>query len=177
VGQRAVSRRADAQELGEAYELHAESVRRAAYAVVRDPALAEDVVHDVFLALCAKPERYDASRGSVETLLRVMARSRAIDMTRRAGAAKRAQDRLRAEPDDEPRAGGDPADTVPTDLRARRLRRAVRDLPTEQRDAIALAYWGELSAAEVATRDGIPHGTAKSRIRIGLTKLRRDFAD
>lgn len=159
-----------------AYERHAESVRRAAYAVVRDAALAEDVTQDVFLALWSRPERFDPERGSVESLLRVMARSRALDAARRAGAAQRAQVRLQADPG-ELDGTADPAVAVPNDLRARRLRRAVRGLPADQRDAIALAYWGELSAAEVAHERGIPHGTAKSRIRIGLKKLRRDFTD
>ena len=163
--------------LASTYEQHAESVRRTAFSVVRDPALAEDVTHDVFLALCTRPERYDPERGSLESLLRVMARSRALDAARRAGAAQRAHVRLQHEPDEPARMTADPADAVPNELRARRLRRAVSELPEEQREAITLAYWGEFSAAEVAREHGIPHGTAKSRIRIGLTKLRRDFAD
>jgi RNA polymerase sigma-70 factor, ECF subfamily len=164
------------EELAATYEAHADSVRRTALAVVRDPALAEDVTQDVFLALWSRPERYDPQRGSVESLLRVMARSRALDAARRAGAAQRAQVRLCREAD-EPERAADPADAVPNELRARRLRRAVRELPDDQRTAITLAYWGEFSAAEVARVYGIPHGTAKSRIRIGLKKLRRDFAD
>jgi RNA polymerase sigma-70 factor (ECF subfamily) len=164
-------------ELADTYERHAESVRRTALAVVRDAALAEDVTQDVFLALWTQPERFDPERGSLESLLRVMARSRALDAARRAGAAQRAQVRLEADPGEPDRATADPAVAVPANLHARRLRRAVRELPSEQRDAIALAYWGELSAAEVAREHGIPHGTAKSRIRIGLTKLRRDLAD
>nr|MDQ3934737.1 RNA polymerase subunit sigma [Actinomycetota bacterium] len=64
-----------AMSLAEAYERHAESVRRAAYSVVNDPSLAEDVTQDVFLALWVRPDRYDPDRGTFERLLRVMARS------------------------------------------------------------------------------------------------------
>ena len=158
------------------YERHAETVRRAAFSVVRDSALAEDVTQEVFLALWIRPDRYDPERGSFESLLRVMARSRALDAARRAGAIQRAHDRLQEQPGGDS-APADPAEAVTNELQSRRLRRAVRELPDEQREAIGLAYWGELTAAEVAARGGIPHGTAKSRIRIGLRKLRRDFAD
>jgi RNA polymerase sigma-70 factor (ECF subfamily) len=60
-------------------------------------------------------------------------------------------------------------------FRGRELRRAVTELPAEQRASISLAYWGEMSSSEVAAAHGVPVGTAKSRIRIGLGKLRRDF--
>ena len=164
---------AGAAGLAGTYERHAENVRRTAYSVTRDRALAEDVTQEVFLALWMRPERYDPARGSVEGLLCVMARSRALDAARRNSAARRAQDRLDAEPVTAPEP--DPAEAAATSLRGRRLRRAVKGLPPEQRDAIALAYWGGLTAEEVARRRGIPHGTAKSRIRIGLKKLRSDF--
>jgi RNA polymerase sigma-70 factor (ECF subfamily) len=176
VQREAVTGQAAGQELGAAFALHAETVRRAAFSVVHDSALAEDVTQEVFLAMWLRPERYDPGRGSFEGLLRVMARSRALDAARRAGAVQRAHDRLKDQPD-RVSAGGDPAEAVTNDLQSRRLRHAVRDLPSEQREAIGLAYWGEMTAAEVAACRGIPHGTAKSRIRIGLKKLRRDFAD
>jgi RNA polymerase sigma-70 factor, ECF subfamily len=177
VQREAVIERTDGPELDEAFQRHAETVRRAALAVVRDSALADDVTQEVFLALWLNPGRYDPARGSLASLLRVMARSRALDAARHAGAVRRAHDRLQEEAGAAVAPHHDPAEAMTNDLRARRLRRAVRELPTEQRDAIALAYWGDLTAEEVARRHGIPHGTAKSRIRIGLNKLRRDFAD
>ncbi len=177
MGREAVIEQAEERELGAAYERHADTVRRAAFSVVRDSALAEDVTQEVFLALWVRPDRYDPERGSFESLLRVMARSRALDAARRTNAIQRAHDRLQDQRVTGRPTGDDPAESVTNDLQSRRLRRAVRDLPTEQREAIGLAYWGELTAAEVAARHGIPHGTAKSRIRIGLKKLRRDFAD
>jgi RNA polymerase sigma-70 factor (ECF subfamily) len=159
--------------LAEAYELHADSVRRAAYSVVRDSDLAEDVTQDVFLAMWLRPERFDPERGSFEGLLRVMAKSRALDAARRKSAAQRASDRLKAEP--VTASAPDPVDSVVAAARGRDLRQAVARLPIEQRASISLAYWGDMTADQVATAHHVPRGTAKSRIRIGLDKLRRDF--
>jgi RNA polymerase sigma-70 factor (ECF subfamily) len=164
-------------DVGAAYEEHAESVRRAAYAVVQDPELAEDVTQEVFLALWVRPERYDPRRGPVDALLRVMARSRALDAARRTSASQRARDRLEGQTVEDERVAPDVADAVVAQLRARSLRNAIRELPAEQRETISLAYWGQLTAEEVATTHGVPLGTAKSRVRIALKKLRRDFAE
>jgi RNA polymerase sigma-70 factor (ECF subfamily) len=59
----------------------------------------------------------------------------------------------------------------------RSVRRAVRELPESQREAVTLAYWGGLTADEIARRSGVPLGTAKSRIRLGLTKLREELGE
>lgn len=166
-----------AASLGDAFEEHADSVRRAAYAVVQDADLAEDVTQDVFLALWTRPERYDPQRGPVEGLLRVMARSRALDAARRTSASQRARDRLEGQTASTERVEPDLADAVVAELRARQLRNAIRALPAEQRETISLAYWGQLTSDEVAALHGVPLGTAKSRIRIALEKLRRDFAE
>ena len=152
---------------------HAESVRRAAYSVVRDSDLADDVTQDVFLALWVRPERFDPERGTFEGLLRVMAKSRALDAARHARAGERARRRLEGE--SQARSSADPADEFAARSRAHELRRAVAQLPREQRDAVSLAYWGGYSASQVATLHDVPHGTAKSRMRMGLAKLRREF--
>jgi len=159
--------------LAQAYAQHAEAVRRAAYAVVRDRELADDVTQDVFLAVWLRPDRFDPERGTFLSLLRVMARSRALDAARHGRAGERARDRLKAEV--VTRAAPDPAEIVIAAGRARELRGAVARLPVEQRASVGLAYWGDLTADQVATHHRVPHGTAKSRIRIGLSKLRREL--
>ena len=57
------------------------------------------------------------------------------------------------------------------------MQRALGALPENQREAVVLAHWGGLTADEIARRSGVPLGTAKSRIRLGLTKLREEFGD
>ena len=159
--------------LADAYRRHAESVRRTAYSVVRDSDLAEDVTQDVFLAIWVRPERFDPDRGTFESLLRVMARSRALDAARHTSAGERARVKLRGEV--RSLASPDPAETVVAASTGRELRGAVARLPREQRDSISLAYWCDMTSDQVATVHGVPRGTAKSRIRIGLDKLRRDL--
>jgi RNA polymerase sigma-70 factor (ECF subfamily) len=170
----AIGDRSAGPTFADAYRRHAESVRRAAYSVVRDSDLADDVTQEVFLALLIRPDRFDPERGTFEALVRVMAKSRALDAARHARAGDRARTRLRSEPG--AAAAPDTADVVVSATRAVELRRAVAQLPLEQRESLSLAYWGGLSADEVATIHGVPHGTAKSRMRLGLAKLRRDLA-
>src|SRR3954454_24605981 len=111
-----------------AYGLHARSVHAAAMAVLGDPARAQDVVQDVFLRLWRRPEAFDSRRGALGPYLRVMARSRALDVWRESQAAHRLDDRLRAVAGvDEPPPGGD---GLPLERRA--VRDAVRALPAEQ---------------------------------------------
>jgi len=160
-----------------AYDDHARSVYAAALRVTRDAALAQDVVQDVFLRLWRKPQRFDAQRGELGSYLRLMARSRALDLRREAQAAGRARDRLTVVEGArlEARAELDPTRPAPALERSEgraAVRVALRELPPAQREALVLAYWGGLTAEEIARRTDAPLGTAKSRLRLGLTKLR-----
>jgi RNA polymerase sigma-70 factor (ECF subfamily) len=155
----------------DAYEQHADGVRRAAAEVLHDRAQAEDVAHEVFIALWRHPERYDAGRGALGAYLRVMARSRALDSARSASAANRARARLElaTAPDDrvESAAGADALEHAP-------IRTAVRSLPRPQREAVALAFWGGYTSVEISRRCKVPLGTVKSRVRLALRRLRED---
>jgi RNA polymerase sigma-70 factor (ECF subfamily) len=100
-----------------------------------------------------------------------MARSRALDLYREGQAAGRAGERLRL-------LRGEPGD-LPDEAVAREddralMRGALHALPAAQREAVVLAYWGGLTADQVARRIGVPLGTAKSRIRLGVAKLREE---
>ena len=156
------------------YAQHAAEVHRAANAVLRDATLAEDVVQDVFERVW-RGSGYDERRGPLGPFLILLARSRALDLWRRTRASERAQHLLESQA-----AGTLPAGTHEPEasyVRAvehGRTRAAVRRLPDEQRKSIGLVYWGGLSAAELAAVDGVPLGTAKSRVRLGLAKLSRD---
>ena len=155
------------------YDEHCSGVYRAAYGIVRDAALAQDVTQDVFLRLWRRPRSFDARRGELGSYLRLMARSRALDLWREGQAAGRAGDRLRVVAEiQEPRTDDVPPVAVERDHERAEVREALRELPPVQREAIVLAYWGGLTAAQIARRSGVPLGTAKSRIRLGLSRLR-----
>jgi RNA polymerase sigma-70 factor (ECF subfamily) len=155
------------------YDEHSGSVFRTALGIVRDPSVAQDVTQDVFLRLWRRPASFDARRGEIGAYLRLMARSRALDLWREGQAAGRATDRLRVVTEVHGSAA-DEAPPVALALEADRaaVREALHVLPRVQREAVVLAYWGGLTAAEIARRSGVPLGTAKSRIRLGLSRLR-----
>jgi RNA polymerase sigma-70 factor (ECF subfamily) len=159
------------------YTDHHRRVYAVAQRVLGDAAQAQDVTQDVFLRLWRHPERFDPARGEIGPYLRLMARSRAIDLLREGQAAGRAGDRLRVIAG---REDGRP-DEAPVEATLRGADReevtaAVGELPEAQREAVLLAYWGGLTADEIARRSAVPLGTAKSRLRLALGKLRTDLA-
>lgn len=157
-----------------AYREHRRSVFLAALRITRDPVAADDVTHDVFLRLWRRPERFDENRGDLLPYLRLMARSRALDLWREKQAAGRAEDRLKVVVGvgGEEALGADPAPRALEGERAEAVRAALTVLPDAQREAVVLAYWGGLTAEEIAGRTDTPLGTVKSRLRLGLAKLR-----
>ena len=158
------------------YDRHAPDVERIAARILGDAVQAQDVTHDVFLRLWLNPDAYDPARADVGAYLRVLARSRALDALRGRRAASRAGDRLRDAAEHSPRDVAELPGTAAEvgDLR-RELGRALRTLPDPQREAVVLAYWGDLPDHQVARRSGVPLGTAKSRIRLGLQRLRAEY--
>jgi len=164
----------DPGRLARAYIEHAPAMRAAANGVLADPAAAEDVVQDVFLWLCRHPDRYDAGRAGLGTYLRVLARSRAVDAWRAQRARGRGSDRPLDEAVVVPAADDAAATAIERATIAPSLRSAVRALPPDQRDAVALAYWRDLTREEIADVRRVPLGTAKSRVRLGLRRLRDD---
>jgi RNA polymerase sigma-70 factor (ECF subfamily) len=155
------------------YDQHSRGVYAAAHRILGNVAQAQDVTQDVFLKVWRRPQTFDARRGELGSYLRLMARSRALDLWREAQAAGRASDRLKlVVARDEPRTEDRPGPMAERESERREVRAALADLPANQREAIVLAYWGGLTADEIARRAGVPLGTAKSRIRLGLAKLR-----
>jgi RNA polymerase sigma-70 factor (ECF subfamily) len=139
---------------------------------------AQDVVQDVFLKVWRRPELFDARRGELGPYLRLMARSRALDLWREAQAAGRASDRLKVVvADAEPRVDDRPAPAAERDAARAAVQDALRRLPKAQREALVLAYWGGLTADQIARRAEVPLGTAKSRIRLGLARLRSECGE
>ncbi len=143
----------------------------AAFRVLGDAALAQDAVQDVFLRVWRRPEAYDPARGELGSFLRLMARSRALDLWRESQVRGRAADRLKVVGAAEETREDDSLFSDDRDA----VRSAVGRLPDPQREAVVLAYWGGLTAGQIARRVQIPLGTAKSRLRLGLARLREEL--
>jgi RNA polymerase sigma-70 factor (ECF subfamily) len=165
----------DPRQFDLAYRQHAARVRSAAQRVLLDAAAAEDVAQEVFIRLWQRPSLFDPSRGSLAALLSVMARSRALDRLRADGAADRARDRLKEVHAMSPATVEGPADALERHAREEELHAALLRLPPAQRETIQLAYARELSSEEIARITHVGRATARSRLRLGLGKLRADL--
>jgi len=155
-------------EFAAAYREHSRAVYGLARAAV-GPAAAEDVTQDVFLRLWSRPDRFDATRGSLRAYLLAMARCRAIDLIRSESARSERQRRDGLETrrviagiDDELLERDDAAT----------VRSALHRLNPKVRASITFAFFGGLTYREVALALGEPEGTIKSRIRDGLAQMR-----
>lgn len=156
------------------YDEHAGVVYRVSLGTARSPEVAHDVTQDVFTHLWRHPDRFDPDRGNLRSYLVTRARSRTLDVLRsETSRSRRERVEGRAAIVDD----GDIADAVADVDTADRLRSAMAVLSVPERRAIELAYFGGRSYREVASELGIPEGTAKSRIRTGLSKLRVELSD
>jgi RNA polymerase sigma factor (sigma-70 family) len=137
-------------------------------------AAAQDLVQDTFVKLWRSADHYDRSRGRLETWVLLMARSLAIDAIRRRVLEVRTLESAGHPPEADQAPGPDDR-AVTVDL-TERARRAMAALPPEQRAALELAYLGGKTSAEISDLEGIPVGTAKTRIRAALLRLREQMA-
>lgn len=163
----------DPQVLSVAYKKHWRRAFAAANAVLRDEAAAEEVVQDVFMQLWHKPDQFDPRRASLGTFVSMMAQRRALDGWRSRRALHAAIERSGREQQlTHSRAEASAAEPVIAREEARQAVRALRVLPSDQREALVLAYGKGLTAREIARATGVPLGTAKSRVRLGLQRAR-----
>lgn len=163
----AVARR-DQAALGELYQRYGASLFCAALRVLSARDLAEDVVQDVFVRFWRNPERFDPARGALRPYLLAQCHGRAVDIARTEDARRRREVRDANAVKTQSTVEDDVLDFVVGE----KVREAVRSLCQTEREAISLAYFGGRSYREVAWLLGIPEGTAKSRIRSGLARLR-----
>ena len=158
----------DEAALGEVYDQFSSFVFGLAQRVIGDPRAAEDVSQEVFLHIWEHPDAFDPARGSLRTWLGTLTHRRAVDHVRREEARRRRQQR---EADRRPSHIPDVEEMATAMVQAERVRNALDVLPAEQRRCIHLAYYEGKTYREVAEVLGIPEGTAKSRLRLGLRRI------
>ncbi|MEP7003625.1 MAG: sigma-70 family RNA polymerase sigma factor [Chloroflexota bacterium] len=159
----------DPDALGELYDRYGRVVFGVISTLLRSPEAAEEVCQDAFHRLWRAAGSYRPDRGSVRTWLLTIARNAAIDWRRTKGT------RLLRETELSPHAptGALPVeDLVIQNLQEQRTRTLLAALPPEQRLCLTLAFWGGLSQREIALQTGVALGTVKSRVRLGMGKLR-----
>jgi RNA polymerase sigma-70 factor (ECF subfamily) len=144
--------------------------------IVRDPGLAEDVAQEAFVRAWRHADSYDPRRGRVATWLLTIARNVAIDATRVRRMEPLDPDVVATKLQQAGIAGGPADQGFPPDERER-VRQAIADLPREQRRALFLAAYAGRTAQEISEIEGIPLGTAKTRIRTALIKLREQLEE
>jgi RNA polymerase sigma-70 factor (ECF subfamily) len=171
----AIQERNDAA-LGELYDRYGRLALGVAYRILGERGVAEDVVQEAFLNVWRKATGYQPGRGSVRTWLLTIVHNLAID--RRRGRYRREMTDVQID-EVEYALGTDDGDlfsTVTGAIEADQVRQAIANLPPDQRQPIVLAYFGGLTHQEIAEQTGTPLGTVKSRMRLGLQKLRSALA-
>ena len=164
--------------LSELYDRYGRLVYSLALHSVGDSATAEEITQDVFLRVWQRARQYRADRAKVSTWLTSITRHRAIDQLRRRGSRPEQHSVAWAEiaPGSEPAANG-PEAAVSLAIERERVRRAIAALPEEQQQVLALAYFQGLSQSQIAEATGQPLGTVKTRVRLGMQKLREVLQD
>jgi RNA polymerase sigma-70 factor, ECF subfamily len=166
----------DARAFEVIFDRHAAVAFSLAYRICGRRGIAEDIVQESFLSLWRSGARYDPTRGSVRSWILSTVHNRAIDSFRkeRLTTTRTAGDEGLAE-----RMPAPQRTEVEIERRddARQVRAALTTLPEEQRRVIELAYFGGFSHTQIAEMLGLPAGTVKGRMRLGLTKMRLALAD
>jgi RNA polymerase sigma factor (sigma-70 family) len=169
---------ADGAALSQLYQRFGRPCYSLARRICSDDGLAEDVVQEVFLTLWRDPTRFDSSRGSFATWLLTLIHHKAVDAVRRESTIRR---RMVSTPE----AGEDWSPTLAPGadqaamarVAAGQVRAALHRLPIEQRQVLALAYFGGHTQREIAVLTGVPLGTVKSRMFTAVQRLRSLLTD
>jgi RNA polymerase sigma-70 factor (ECF subfamily) len=169
-------RAGDETALAAVYDQHAGLVYGLARRVTRDEHLAQDVTQDVFAYLWEMPDRVDLARGSLRSYLAVVAHRRAVDEVRRSERRARTENAA-AGPESVEGPEPDAVEAAAERYYRTRLADVLQQLPEDQRVAVGLAYYDGKTYVEVARTLGIPEGTAKSRLRLALARLRTMLGD
>lgn len=160
----------DQQAVAVLYDRYGGMAYGLALRITGDATQAEDVVQDAFVSVWRQCGRFDPERGQVRSWLLTIVHHRAVDAVRR--RANRAERALPEGPDQFVDPHRRPEDAAESEMAASAVRTAVTLVPEDQRRTIEMAYFEGLTHVEIAERMGVPLGTVKSRLRIGLEKMR-----
>lgn len=160
------------------YDRYVDLVYSASLRVLADAQLAEDTAQDVFVRLWNRPETFISERGRFLSWLMSVTRNRAVDELRARGRRRKREGGPLGEPDEAASPlfsteCEDPCASAQLHEEQVLVRKALTDLPHDQRRALELAYFGGLTQQEIAAILHEPLGTVKTRIRLGMQKLRR----
>jgi len=166
----------DHQAIAALYDRYGGVLYAVAYRIVGERADAEEVVVEAFAQAWREAPRFEDSRGSVAGWLTMIARSRALDLLRARNRRERITASAVADRPETPPAMGssrdDPSSSYDHAERCQQVQNALETLSPLQRQAIELAYFEGLSQSEIAERLQEPLGTVKTRVRLGMQKLR-----
>jgi RNA polymerase sigma-70 factor (ECF subfamily) len=163
----------DQTALAQLYDRYARILYAVAFRILGSAEEAEEVILDVFAQVWRTAQQYDQKRGRVDAWLFLMTRSRSLDRLRRLQRTTRAMTAsVEATVTQPPVVANDPVEAALISERREHVLAALQQLPTEQRQVLELAYYQGLSHSEIAVQTGQALGTIKTRIRLGLSKLR-----
>lgn len=156
------------------YRRYAPPAYGLAYRLTGQQILAQDVVHDAFMALWRAPEAYDPARGAFRTFFLSLVHHRAVDTVRREERLRKRQERAsNLEPIHDEDVAEGVVDEASLGDRRREVRSALQTLPPEQKQVLDMAYFGGMTQVQIAEQLGIPVGTVKTRTLAAMKKLRR----
>ena len=162
--------RGDERAFAELYDQTSSRVYGMVLRVIRDPAQAAEVTQDIYLEVWRQSARFDAGKGGVLPWLLMIAHRRAVDRVRAAQSSMVRDDKYALLHEERPY--DSVSEQVHTNLEAQRVRKVLGELTPAQREAVTLAYFGGYTHTEVAELLKVPLGTAKTRIRDGLIRMR-----
>ncbi len=165
--------RGDERSFEALYDRHGKVAWSLAFRLLGERESAEDLVQEGFLAVWNGAAAYSPAKGSVRTWILSIVHHRAVDRLRQGAAARRRQDALELVAQVTP--APDAADEAIGLLEAGEVRSALADVPGDQLEVLRLAYYGGYTQNEIAEMLSLPLGTVKSRMRLGLERVRRQF--
>jgi RNA polymerase sigma-70 factor, ECF subfamily len=164
----ALVQRGDEYAMASLFDRYSKIVYSVALRVLRDPAVAEDVLQEVFMQIWRSPDGFVATRGSLGGWLAVVSRNRSIDTLRRKRPTESVEEMALA-------SNYNLADEAERNMMIEKARGVIHQLPVEQRKTLEMAFFDGLTHSEIAEMTGDPLGTVKTRIRSALSTLRKAF--